>query len=235
MDVDQSNSNLRPIYSESEIEMETYTQFGAEEPKVVKVDGKESDMLTPPTSLVTMDDMDSEEEYSPQHFGLGFLSEQRLASPNSNASRNFDRVASGTELLSVYKQQYETTPAPPISRLSGFFIPGHGISWDVISKDINSYLGYDASVRPGTYDNLHGDLVQGYWITAYRNLTQAMLEDLRSDSAKWEEERIKSIERVQTSSLQAEAKGLDTVDDRVPVFYIIRSADGLKPGPVYDD
>ncbi|KAF7550690.1 hypothetical protein G7Z17_g5563 [Cylindrodendrum hubeiense] len=37
-------------------------------------------------------------------------------------------------------------------------------------------------------------VVQGYYITAYRNLTTAMIEDLKADSARWDNER-----RAQTS------------------------------------
>ncbi|KAK8070464.1 hypothetical protein PG997_010667, partial [Apiospora hydei] len=34
-----------------------------------------------------------------------------------------------------------------------------------------------------------GQVVQGYFITAYRNLTTAMIEDLKADSARWDQER----------------------------------------------
>ncbi|EMF13514.1 uncharacterized protein SEPMUDRAFT_125271 [Sphaerulina musiva SO2202] len=69
-----------------------------------------------------------------------------------------------------------------------WFVPGEGIDRHVISADIQRYLGNDATVRPGvgTGDNQG---VQGYWIKAYRNLTSAMIADLRADSARWRQEQ----------------------------------------------
>lgn len=69
-----------------------------------------------------------------------------------------------------------------------WFIPGEGIDRHVISADIQRYLGNDATVRPGlgTGDN---EGIQGYWIKAYRNLTSAMIADLRADSARWRQEQ----------------------------------------------
>ncbi|KAF2171847.1 hypothetical protein M409DRAFT_63403 [Zasmidium cellare ATCC 36951] len=69
-----------------------------------------------------------------------------------------------------------------------WFVPGDGIDRHVISADIQRYLGNDATVRPGlgTGENQG---VQGYWIKAYRNLTSAMIADLRADSARWRQEQ----------------------------------------------
>ncbi|CZT24021.1 uncharacterized protein RCC_09738 [Ramularia collo-cygni] len=69
-----------------------------------------------------------------------------------------------------------------------WFIPGEGIDRHVISADIQRYLGNDATVRPGlgTGDNQG---INGYWIKAYRNLTSAMIADLRADSARWRQEQ----------------------------------------------
>ncbi|KAK8074263.1 hypothetical protein PG994_005162, partial [Apiospora phragmitis] len=81
-----------------------------------------------------------------------------------------------------------------------------GIDREVITADICRYLGNDALVRPGVYEVLPlrvsqslvsiadmspqtGQVVQGYFITAYRNLTTAMIEDLKADSARWDQER----------------------------------------------
>lgn len=76
-------------------------------------------------------------------------------------------------------------PAPPaVPRQNEYFVPRDGIDREVITADICRYLGNDALVRPGTYEN-----TQGYFITAYRNLTSAMIEDLKADSARWELER----------------------------------------------
>ncbi|KAG7411999.1 hypothetical protein Forpe1208_v008611 [Fusarium oxysporum f. sp. rapae] len=80
-------------------------------------------------------------------------------------------------------------------RQNEYFVPRDGIDREVISADICRYLGNDALVRPGHYENPQtGQAVQGYYITAYRNLTTAMIEDLKADSARWDSER-----RAQTS------------------------------------
>ncbi|KAF4973779.1 hypothetical protein FZEAL_9226 [Fusarium zealandicum] len=88
---------------------------------------------------------------------------------------------------------------PPTGASTGrqneYFVPRDGIDREVISADICRYLGNDALVRPGHYENPQtGQVVQGYYITAYRNLTTAMIEDLKADSARWDSER-----RAQTS------------------------------------
>nr|CEG02419.1 unnamed protein product [Fusarium pseudograminearum CS3427]CEG02805.1 unnamed protein product [Fusarium pseudograminearum CS3487] len=89
-------------------------------------------------------------------------------------------------------------PAPAAAgtgRQNEYFVPRDGIDREVISADICRYLGNDALVRPGHYENPQtGQAVQGYYITAYRNLTTAMIEDLKADSARWDSER-----RAQTS------------------------------------
>lgn len=84
----------------------------------------------------------------------------------------------------------------PATRQNEYFVPRDGIDREVISADICRYLGNDALVRPGNYENPQtGQVVQGYYITAYRNLTTAMIEDLKADSARWDSER-----RAQTRS-----------------------------------
>ncbi|KAK2592927.1 hypothetical protein QQS21_009372 [Conoideocrella luteorostrata] len=81
------------------------------------------------------------------------------------------------------------------TRQNEYFVPRDGIDREVISADICRYLGNDALVRPGHYENpTTGQVAQGYYITAYRNLTTAMIEDLKADSARWDSER-----RAQTS------------------------------------
>ncbi|EFX04985.1 transcription factor [Grosmannia clavigera kw1407] len=72
----------------------------------------------------------------------------------------------------------------PASRTNEYFVPRDGIDREVITADICRYLGNDALVRPGNYTN-----PDGYYITAYRNLTSAMITDLKNDSARWEAER----------------------------------------------
>jgi hypothetical protein len=85
-------------------------------------------------------------------------------------------------------------PQPPSQapnpRQNEYFIPRDGIDREVITSDICRYLGNDALVRPGTYEDPNsGQSISGYYITAYRNLTTAMIEDLKADSARWEQER----------------------------------------------
>lgn len=79
---------------------------------------------------------------------------------------------------------------PQIPRQNEYFLPRDGIDREVIQADICRYLGNDALVRPGTYENPQtGQTSHGYYITAYRNLTSAMIDDLKADSARWEQER----------------------------------------------
>ncbi|RYP12382.1 hypothetical protein DL765_007370 [Monosporascus sp. GIB2] len=81
-------------------------------------------------------------------------------------------------------------PLPAQGRQNEYFVPRDGIDREVITADICRYLGNDALVRPGTYENPQtGQLIQGYYINAYRNLTTAMIDDLKADSARWEQER----------------------------------------------
>ncbi|ORY60631.1 uncharacterized protein BCR38DRAFT_43366 [Pseudomassariella vexata] len=83
-----------------------------------------------------------------------------------------------------------SNPPPPASnRQNEYFVPRDGIDREVITADICRYLGNDALVRPGVYEAQTGQVVQGYFITAYRNLTTAMIEDLKADSARWDQER----------------------------------------------
>ncbi|THY76049.1 hypothetical protein D6C94_03556 [Aureobasidium pullulans] len=56
------------------------------------------------------------------------------------------------------------------SLLRNWFVPKDGINRQVISANIQRYLGNDATVRPGQ-DRVDGSEVQGYWIKAYRSLT----------------------------------------------------------------
>ncbi|KAI1104542.1 hypothetical protein F4804DRAFT_341747 [Jackrogersella minutella] len=83
-----------------------------------------------------------------------------------------------------------TSSLPPQNRQNEYFVPRDGIDREVITADICRYLGNDALVRPGTYENPQsGQIIQGYYINAYRNLTTAMIEDLKADSARWDQER----------------------------------------------
>ncbi|KAF4555964.1 Hypothetical protein D9617_2g059300 [Elsinoe fawcettii] len=78
--------------------------------------------------------------------------------------------------------------------LRDWFLPEDGIRREVISGEIQSFLGNDATVRPGTDDST-GRKVKGYWIRAYRNLTTNMISDLQRKSAKWDQESKRSGKR----------------------------------------
>ncbi|KAI9726946.1 MAG: hypothetical protein M1828_000294 [Chrysothrix sp. TS-e1954] len=98
-----------------------------------------------------------------------------------------------------------STPAPtqilpgdrayrPSGRRNQYFVPGEGIRREVMSADICKYLDNDATVKPGTYQGR-----EGYMLYAYRNLTSAMLEDIRRDSAGWHHEQQQSSSRRTTT------------------------------------
>ncbi|KAJ2978373.1 hypothetical protein NUW58_g7518 [Xylaria curta] len=101
---------------------------------------------------------------------------------------------------------------PHQTRQNEYFVPRDGIDREVITADICRYLGNDALVRPGNYEACralsslsriavtrsnvltlqnpeNGQIIQGYFINAYRNLTSAMIQDLKADSARWDQER----------------------------------------------
>ncbi|KAE8454473.1 hypothetical protein EG329_000096 [Mollisiaceae sp. DMI_Dod_QoI] len=87
------------------------------------------------------------------------------------------------------------------ARTNEYFVPKDGIDREVITADICRYLGNDALVRPGNYENPQTRQVQaGYFITAYRNLTTAMIADLKADSERWEAERRQTASRGQPAN-----------------------------------
>ncbi|KAL6893287.1 hypothetical protein GGI43DRAFT_176900 [Trichoderma evansii] len=97
-----------------------------------------------------------------------------------------------------------STMSRPTTRMNEYFVPRDGIDREVISADICRYLGNDALVRPGHYENPQtGQPVQGYYITAYRNLTTAMIEDLKADSARWDRERRAQTARNSSGGISA--------------------------------
>lgn len=88
------------------------------------------------------------------------------------------------------------------ARTNEYFVPKDGIDREVITSDICRYLGNDALVRPGNYENPQTRQVQaGYFITAYRNLTTAMIADLKADSERWEAERRQTVSRGQPANV----------------------------------
>lgn len=89
------------------------------------------------------------------------------------------------------------------ARTNEYFVPKDGIDREVITADICRYLGNDALVRPGTYENPQTRVAQqGYFITAYRNLTTAMIADLKADSERWEAERRQTASRGQPQNVE---------------------------------
>jgi hypothetical protein len=104
---------------------------------------------------------------------------QQPASARLSASRNDIETASG---LPVGQR------APVGLRQNQWFVLGDGIAREVITADIQRYLGPDALVRPGVgVGEYQGQ--PGYWITAYRTLTSQMIQDLKLDSERWRQER----------------------------------------------
>jgi hypothetical protein len=67
-------------------------------------------------------------------------------------------------------------------------MPGDGIAREVITCDISRHLGPDALVRPGLGTGGYAGQ-SGYWITAYRALSSQMIQDLKLDSQRWQQER----------------------------------------------
>jgi hypothetical protein len=89
------------------------------------------------------------------------------------------------------------------SRTNEYFVPKDGIDREVITADICRYLGNDALVRPGVYkDPRTGVNQQGYFINAYRNLTTAMIADLKADSERWDAERRQTASIGQQSNVE---------------------------------
>ncbi|KAI1328187.1 hypothetical protein F5Y16DRAFT_409867 [Xylariaceae sp. FL0255] len=98
---------------------------------------------------------------------------------------------------------------PQQTRQNEYFVPRDGIDREVITADICRYLGNDALVRPGNYENPeNGQTIQGYYINAYRNLTSAMIQDLKADSARWDQER-----RQQSANRSSAGGGIIATND----------------------
>jgi hypothetical protein len=108
------------------------------------------------------------QQYTPQH-----------ATGTASTSRKYQNLEKDRN-----KQHLEC-----LTRTNEYFIPGDGIDRLVITADICRYLGNNALVRPGTYENPQTrQEIKGYFISAYRNLTSAMIEDLKADTVRWRSE-----------------------------------------------
>jgi hypothetical protein len=118
------------------------------------------------------------------------------------------------------------------SRQTTFFVEGTGIDREVITTDICRYLGNDALVRPGEYRDKTGRLQQGYHITAYRTLTSAQLHDIRSDSAKWQEEKRRIFGRSRVSNrVERDAEDSIKGEERTPLSLLESLASYEHPPP----
>ncbi|KAF3768674.1 hypothetical protein M406DRAFT_327094 [Cryphonectria parasitica EP155] len=70
-----------------------------------------------------------------------------------------------------------------------YFVPRDGIDREVITADICRYLGNDALVRPGTYEEPQtGQVLQGFIIKSSQPLTGEMVQQLKADSARWRQD-----------------------------------------------
>lgn len=118
------------------------------------------------------------------------------SSGTSSPSNSMSASSIATSISSFYSNQ-EALPAATTGQSSQprqnvYFVPRDGIDREVITADICRYLGKDALVRPGTnQDPQTSQIIQGYQISAYRNLTSAMIQDLKMDSYRWESEKRK--------------------------------------------
>jgi len=65
-----------------------------------------------------------------------------------------------------------------------WFVPGDGIAHEVISADIQQYLGPPATVRLG-FGTGEYEGRSGYWYTANSMMTAGMIENLKLDSQRW--------------------------------------------------
>ncbi|PKX97163.1 putative transcription factor RfeG [Aspergillus novofumigatus IBT 16806] len=118
---------------------------------------------------------------------------------------------------------YEGRP----ERQNEYFIPGDGISREVIQADICRYLGNDALGR------------QGYFIRAYRNLTSEMIADLKADSARWEADVMRRADQGYPRGSYIHDYNVRQAPNVVPAPYAsssiheVRQQGGPSPPPTY--
>ncbi len=75
-----------------------------------------------------------------------------------------------------------------------WFLPDDGIVREVITADIQKYLGPDALVRPGIGTGEYEGKT-GYWITANHSLTANMIADLQLDSQRSEMDSLGKVDQ----------------------------------------
>ncbi|KAK1983527.1 hypothetical protein LZ30DRAFT_477685 [Colletotrichum cereale] len=124
-----------------------------------------------------------------RQIGLGLLKEE----PSSALPEEQD-------VMSHHGRGSRIRKSPSQSGLSGdqpfldlnreWFIPIDGIDQEVITADINRYLGDDASVQRGQrWDFETRQFAHIYWIRSFRPLAAADIDNLRADSWRWELEK----------------------------------------------
>ncbi|RAK98880.1 putative transcription factor RfeG [Aspergillus ibericus CBS 121593] len=119
-------------------------------------------------------------------------------------------------------------------RQNEYFIPGDGISREVIQADICRYLGNDALVRPGNHNGR-----QGYFIRAYRNLTSEMIADLKADSARWEADVLRRADQgyprgsYNQDYSYSQAPNMGSASYPVSAVHEGRQQGGPSPPPAY--
>ena len=92
-------------------------------------------------------------------------------------------------MVSVSRRRLEHQPTyNTMSRTGEWFVVGEGIAREVITADIQRYLGSDALVKPGLGTG-EDEGRPGYWIIAYRTLTAQMIQDLKLDTTRWQQEQ----------------------------------------------
>jgi len=91
-----------------------------------------------------------------------------------------------------------------------YFVPGYGISRQIIFSQLHLFLGPSASVRPYSYQGREGYLISSPGIT----LTRKQIEDLQTLSKEYE--RQCSLRMTGTSDPNSEAQ--DTyINEPIPV------------------
>jgi hypothetical protein len=123
------------------------------------------------------------------------------ARPQYNQSLSY---STGSSISRVRPRQFAQPPATSTAKHQGsgkdrsktqtensartneYFLPGDGIDREIITAKICRYLGNEATIRPGSFEDPQTRQIhKGYFITAYGKLTTAMIADLKADSERW--------------------------------------------------
>lgn len=136
--------------------------------------------------------------------GMGVPPQGSVAASESSGTSSRCNSMSTSNMASSISSFYSGQAAPLTAttgkssqpRQNVYFVLRDGIDREVITADICRYLGNDAVVRPHFHQDAQtGQLLQGYQVTAYRNLTFAMVQDLKMDSSRWDQEKRKYVNR----------------------------------------